>query len=129
MISRVEPVAYIRRSARSRDGGDVSKEFQTDTVRTLAGVYGPTLRIIDQDWGKSAATDKTDQRLAFLALLEAVEQGEVRALYAYSTDRLARSVEWAARLLNACRRAGTVIVTSEGRFEPDNAMTDQLFYF
>jgi hypothetical protein len=31
--------------------------------------------------------------------------------------------------LNACRRAGTVIVTAEGRFEPDNAMADQLFSF
>lgn len=124
------PVAYIRRSARSRsDPGDLSREFQVDKVRQLAGVDGPTLEIIDQDWGRSAATEKTDQRLAFLALLERVERGEITALYAYATDRLARSVEWAARLLNACRRAGTVIVTSEGRFEPDNDMTDQLFYF
>ncbi len=124
------PVAYIRRSARSRsDPGDLSREFQTETVRQLAGDDGPSLAIIDQDWGRSAATDKTDQRLAFLALLENVERGDLTAIYAYSTDRLARSVEWSARLLNACRRAGTVIVTSEGRFEPDNDMTDQLFYF
>ena len=126
----MEPVAYIRRSARSRsDPGDLSREFQTAAVRELANGDGARLRIIDADWGRSASTDKTDQRVAFLALLEAVEHGKVSALYAYSTDRLARSVEWAARLLNACRRAGTVIVTSEGRFEPDNAMTDQLFYF
>jgi DNA invertase Pin-like site-specific DNA recombinase len=130
MMTNAEPVAYIRRSARSRsDPGDLSREFQTDKVRELANGDGPRLRIIDADWGRSASTDKTDRRVAFLALLEAVERGEVSALYAYSTDRLARSVEWAARLLNACRRAGTVIVTAEGRFEPDNAMTDQLFYF
>jgi DNA invertase Pin-like site-specific DNA recombinase len=103
----------------------LSREFQVDKVRQLAGSEGPTLEIIAADWGKSAATDKTDQRLAFLALLEAIERGEVTALYAYATDRLARSVEWAARLLNAARRAGTVIVTSEGRFEPDNDLTDQ----
>ncbi|HET7070138.1 MAG TPA: recombinase family protein [Nocardioides sp.] len=124
------PVAYIRRSARSRsDPGDVSREFQTEKVRELAGADGDRLRIIDQDWGRSAATDKTDKRLAFLGLIDDVEAGRVNALYAYSTDRLARSVEWAARLLNACRRARVPIVTSEGRFEPDNAMTDQLFYF
>jgi DNA invertase Pin-like site-specific DNA recombinase len=130
MTPYARPAAYIRRSARSRsDPGDLSREFQTDKVRELAGADGADLRIIDADWGRSAATDKTDRRAAFLALLEEVERGEVSALYAYSTDRLARSVEWSARLLNACRRAGTVIATSEGRFEPDNAMTDQLFHF
>ena len=97
-------------------------------MRSLAG-GNDAMRIIDADWGRSASTDKTDKRLAFLALLEDIEQGSVSALYAYSTDRLARSVEWAARLLNACRRARVPIITSEGRFEPDNAMTDQLFYF
>lgn len=129
-MRRVIPLAYIRRSSRSRsDPGDLSREFQTEKVRELAGADGAALRIIDADWGQSAATDKTDQRIAFLELLAQVERGEVSALYAYATDRLARSVEWSARLLNACRRAGTVIVTSEGRFEPDNQLTDQLFYF
>ncbi len=124
------PVAYIRRSAHSRhDPGDLSREFQVQEVRRLAGQDGDRLDVRDQDWGRSAATDKTDRRLAFLAILDEVERGEVAALYAYATDRLARSVEWAARLLNACRRAGVPIVTSEGRFDPDNAMTDQLFYF
>ena len=129
-MRRVHSVAYIRRSARSRtDPGDLSREFQIEKVRELAGADGATLRIIDTDWGRSAATDKTDKRIASLALLEEVERGEVAVLYAYATDRLARSVEWSARLLNACRRAGTIIVTGEGRFEPDNALTDQLFYF
>jgi DNA invertase Pin-like site-specific DNA recombinase len=126
----VLPVAYIRRSARSRsDPGDVSREFQVEKVRALAGADADRLQVIDADWGRSASTDKTDRRLAFLQLLDDVERGHVSALYAYSTDRLARSVEWAARLLNACRRARVPIITSEGRFEPDNAMTDQLFYF
>jgi DNA invertase Pin-like site-specific DNA recombinase len=124
------PVAYVRRSARSRhDPGDLSREFQVQEVRRLAGADVDRLDVRDQDWGRSAATDKTDRRLAFLGILEEVERGEVSALYAYATDRLARSVEWAARLLNACRRAGVPIVTSEGRFDPDNSMTDQLFYF
>ena len=130
MKTYARPIAYVRRSARSRhDPGDISREFQVEEVRRLAGADVDRLDVRDQDWGRSAATDKTERRLAFLSILEEVERGEVSALYAYSTDRLARSVEWAARLLNACRRAGTVIVTSEGRFEPDNAMTDQLFYF
>jgi DNA invertase Pin-like site-specific DNA recombinase len=112
-----ESLAYIRRSfARTSDLGDTSREFQTEAVRRLAA--DATLRIIDQDWGRSASTDKIGRRIAFLDLMEQIERGEVDTLYAYSVDRLARSVEWSARLLNACRRAGTTIVTSEGRFAP-----------
>jgi DNA invertase Pin-like site-specific DNA recombinase len=130
MKTYARPTAYVRRSTRSRnDPGDLSREFQVNKVRELAGPDADRLDVRDGDWGRSASTDKTDRRLDFLALLEEVEQGEVSALYAYATDRLARSVEWSARLLNACRRAGVPIITSEGRFDPDNAMTDQLFYF
>jgi DNA invertase Pin-like site-specific DNA recombinase len=124
------PVAYIRRSvARAGDPGDVSRQFQTDKVRSLANGDGPTLQIIDGDWGRSAAGEKTDKRLAFLALLDSVERGEVSTLYAYSTDRLARSVRWAAQLLDACEAAGTTIVTSEGRFAPGDDMARQMFHF
>ncbi len=124
------PVAYIRRSvARSGDPGDVSRQFQTEKVRSLANGDGPTLQIIDGDWGRSAAGEKTDKRLAFLGLLAAVERGEVSTLYAYSTDRLARSVRWAAQLLDACEVAGTTIVTSEGRFAPGDDMARQMFHF
>jgi DNA invertase Pin-like site-specific DNA recombinase len=123
------PVAYIRRSVKSRtDPGDVSRAFQTDEVRKMAG-DAPDLLILDGDWGRSAATDKPAHRLAFLDLLATVERGEVSTLYAYSSDRLARSVEWAARLLNVCRRADTTIRTGEGTFAPGDPATNQLFYF
>ena len=128
MNANARPTAYIRRSVASRaDPGDVSREFQTEAVRALAGSDAARLVIIDRDWGRSAATDKTDRRLAFLELLAAIEAGDVSALYAYSTDRLARSVEWSARLLNACRRAGVPIVTREGRIEPGDAAAALLF--
>jgi DNA invertase Pin-like site-specific DNA recombinase len=123
-----QPVAYIRRSvARRGDPGDVSREFQSDKVRALASGDGPRLRIIDQDWGRSAATDKTDKRRAFLALLGEIERGEVSTLYAFSADRLARSVRWAAQLLDACQQTGTTIVTGEGRFAPGDTGAAMLF--
>jgi DNA invertase Pin-like site-specific DNA recombinase len=87
------------------------------------------LVILDGDWGKSAATDETDKRLDFLALLESVEAGEVSTVYAYSTDRLARSVRWAVQFLDACEKAGTTIVTSEGRFAPHDDMARTMFQF
>jgi len=130
MMNNAQPVAYIRRSVASRaDPGDVSREFQTDAVRKLAGPDADRLRIIDADWGRSAATDSTARRLGFLQLLEDIEAGAVSALYAYSADRLARSVEWSARLLNACRRANVPIVTGEGRFDPTNGATTDLYNF
>lgn len=124
-----KPMAYIRRSTRSRsDPGDISREFQIETVRALAKDDND-LTILDRDWGKSAATDETDKRLDFLAMLEAVEQNTVSTIYAYSTDRLARSVQWSARLLDACEKAGTTIVTSEGRFAPHDDLARQMFQF
>lgn len=123
------PVAYIRRSSKSRsDPGDISREFQTETVRTLAG-GDANLMILDGDWGKSASADAIDKRLVFLELLASIERGEVSTLYAYSTDRLARSVRWSAQLLDLCEQAGVTIVTSEGRFAPHDDMARQMFHF
>ncbi len=124
------PVAYIRRSvARRGDPGDISREFQTETVRTLAKADGPSLRIFDADWGISADREKTHKRLAFLEMLEAVERGDVSTIYAFALDRLARSVQWSARLLDACEDAGTVIVTGEGRFDPADDRDRQMAHF
>src|SRR3954463_16212054 len=98
MKDHARPIAYVRRSSRSRnDPGDLSREFQVAEVRRLAGADADRLVVRDHDWGRSASTDKTERRLAFLGILEEVERGEVSALYAYATDRLARSVEWSAR--------------------------------
>ena len=128
MLNSAQPVAYIRRSvARRGDPGDVSREFQTGKVRALANGDGPRLRILDGDWGRSAATDKTEQRTAFLGMLEEIEAGRISHVYAYSPDRLARSVEWSARLVNACRRAGVPITTTAGTVAPDDPAARAMF--
>ncbi|HEY8869279.1 MAG TPA: recombinase family protein [Candidatus Limnocylindrales bacterium] len=123
-----EPYAYIRRSVASRgDPGDQSREFQTDKVRQLAGPDADRLHILDGDWGRSASTDKTGLRTAFLSLIEDVEAGAVSHVFAYSPDRLARSVEWSARLVNACRRAGVPITTTAGTVGPADPGARMLF--
>ena len=129
MIER-QPVAYIRRSfSRRGDPGDVSRAIQTDKVRLLAGDDAATLIVKDRDWGISAAREQTERRLDFLDLLSMVERGEVSTLYAYSADRLARSVRWSAQLFDACRDADTTIVTSEGRYAPGDDAGWQMFSF
>ncbi len=128
MSPGAKPCAYIRRSvARRGDPGDISREFQTEKVRALAGDDGASLRIIDQDWGRSASTDKTDKRLAFLEMLAAIERGEISHVYAYSPDRLARSAEWSTRLVNACRRASVPITTTAGTVAPDDPGARMMF--
>jgi DNA invertase Pin-like site-specific DNA recombinase len=129
MIDR-QPVAYVRRSfSRRHDPGDVSKEFQVAAVRRLAGDEADALIVKAGDWGKSAAREHTEKRLDFLDIVKMVEAGEVSTIYAYSADRLARSVQWAARLLDACEDAGTTIVTSDGRYAPDDDAGRQMFQF
>lgn len=125
-----EPYAYIRRSvARKDDPGDVSRDSQTNKVRDLANGDGARLRILDGDWGITAAREETHRRLAFLDLMESVERGEVSTIYAFALDRLARSVQWSARLLDACEDSGTIIITGEGRFDPGNDRDRQMFHF
>jgi DNA invertase Pin-like site-specific DNA recombinase len=129
MIDR-RPVAYVRRSfSRRHDPGDVSKEFQVAAVRRLAGDDADGLTVKAGDWGKSAAREHTEKRLDFLDIIKMVEAGEVSTIYAYSADRLARSVQWAARLLDACEDAGTTIVTSDGHYAPDDDAGRQMFQF
>lgn len=129
MIER-QPVAYIRRSfSRRHDPGDVSREFQVDEVRRLAGPDSDKLIVKGADWGVSAAREHTERRLDFLDMIEMVKRGEVSTVYAYSADRLARSVQWAARLLDACEDAGTTIVTGEGRYAPDDDAAKMMFHF
>lgn len=98
-------------------------------MRSLANGDGATLRIIDSDWGISADREKTHKRLAFLELMASVERGEVSTIYAFALDRLARSVQWSARLLDACEDAGTIVVTGEGRFDPANDRDRSMFHF
>jgi hypothetical protein len=61
MKNTARPLAYVRRSTRSRnDPGDLSREFQVSKVRELAGADADRLDVRDHDWGRSASTDKTD---------------------------------------------------------------------
>ena len=127
MRTFARPCGYIRRSVVRRDG-DISKEYQIERVRALAGDDGPTLLIYDQDWGRSGGRAEARKRKAWATMLAAVEAGDISAIYAYSVDRLARDVEAGAHLLNECERVGIPIVTTEGRFAPGDTGARTLFH-
>ena len=80
------------------------------------------MTVIDGDWGRSGSRHKAGQRDAFTGMVEAIERGEVSAVYAYATDRLARDVEAASRLLNACERAQVPIVVKGQRASDASAL-------
>ena len=123
------PIAYIRRSVVSKNApGDLSREFQTEAVRDLAGDDGDHLTILDGDWGRSGSRHETDKREAFADLLDSIKQGQVATVYAYGTDRLARSVLAAATLLDVCERSGVTIVTREGRYPPGDRAARSAFH-
>jgi DNA invertase Pin-like site-specific DNA recombinase len=107
------PIAYLRRSsADANDPGDVSREAQEAAVRELARREGHNgdLRILT-DWDRSADESKESRRTGFLAMLAAIEGGEVSAVYAASLDRLYRSLRTFVRLTDAARLHDVRIVT------------------
>ena len=124
------PIAYLRRSAAdATDPGDVSREAQENAVRELARRDGHNgeLRVL-VDWDRSADEAKEGKRAAFLAMLAAIERGEVSAVYAYALDRLYRSMRTFVRLTDAAKEHGSRIVTlREGTLGGDGSPMAQAF--
>jgi DNA invertase Pin-like site-specific DNA recombinase len=132
MKMTARPYAYIRKST---VGGADSKSDQIADVRGLAAAVDPEsairLQVLDGDWAISARREKVANRHALAELLTALEAGEVSALYAKSLDRIARDVESAARILNACERAHVPIhvLIPRKTFEAWEPMDRMLFHY
>jgi len=124
------PIAYLRRSsADASDPGDVSREAQEAAVRELARRDGHNgdLRIL-ADWDRSADDAKESLRAGYLAMLAAIDRGEVSAVYAGSLDRLYRSIRTFTRLTDAARAHDVRIVTlREGVLGGDGSPMAQAF--
>lgn len=129
MVQRY-PIAYVRRSsADAENPGDVSREAQEAAIRDLAHRDGHNgnLRVL-VDWDRSADEAKESKRTSFLAMLAAIEAGEVSAVYAASLDRLYRSIRTFVRLTDAARKHDTRIVTArEGVLGGDGSPMAQAF--
>jgi DNA invertase Pin-like site-specific DNA recombinase len=129
MVQRY-PIAYVRRSsADANNPGDVSREAQENAVHELAKREGHNgdLRILT-DWDRSADEAKESSRTAFLAMLAAIERGEVSAVYAASLDRLYRSLRTFVRLTDAAKAHDVRIVTlREGVLGGDGSPMAQAF--
>ena len=124
------PIAYLRRSsADATDPGDVSREAQEAAVHELArrDGYNGDLRILT-DWDRSADEAKEGRRAGFLAMLAAIDRGEVDVVYAASLDRLYRSMRTFVRLTDAAREHDVRVVTlREGVLGGDGSPMAQAF--
>ncbi len=129
-MTRRYPIGYVRRSsADATSPGDVSREAQETAVHELArrdGYNGET--VILTDWDKSADPEKESRRTGYLAMLAAIERGEVSAVYAASLDRLYRSMRTFVRLTDAAKVHDVRIVTlREGVLGGDGSPMAQAF--
>ena len=109
--------AYVRRShVELGDPGAISEAGQEDAIRRLAqrdDIDPDSLRWF-RDWGLSADPALEHKRTEYVAMLKAIEAGEVSVVYALAPDRLYRSLVGYARLVAAAVKAGTRIVTELG---------------
>jgi DNA invertase Pin-like site-specific DNA recombinase len=124
------PIAYLRRSsADATDPGDVSREAQETAVRELARRDGYTGEVRTlADWDRSADEAKEGRRAGFLAMLAAIDRGEVDVVYAASLDRLYRSMRTFVRLTDAAKAHDVRIVTlREGVLGGDGSPMAQAF--
>jgi DNA invertase Pin-like site-specific DNA recombinase len=110
------PAAYLRRSYVDPDSpGDISREAQRVTVRTLAAGDGHNGDLVEyDDWGVSADVAKSAKRTAYARLLADMEAGNVSAVYAFDVDRLYRDPRDLIRLQDAAQAHRVRIVTTAG---------------
>lgn len=116
------PYGYIRRSARPNleRPGVVSHEQQVDAIRRLATRNGddPDSLVILEDWGVSGRSSSEQRRTQFAQLERDVRAGRVSVIYAWSINRLARSLVTLTRLVEACKVARVPIMCHDG-YSPD----------
>lgn len=124
------PIAYLRRSsADANNPGDVSREAQEAAIRELArrDGYAGEVRLL-ADWDRTADEAKKGRRAGFLAMLAAIDRGEVDVVYAASLDRLYRSMRTFVRLTDAAKAQNVRIVTlREGVLGGDGSPMAQAF--
>jgi DNA invertase Pin-like site-specific DNA recombinase len=98
------PFAYMRKSYVRDPENEMAPETQEREVRTLAERFND---VIDadamlSDWDVSGRREFTQKRQGYLRLVEAIEYGEVTAVYSYSLARLGRSTQDLSKLFDLC---------------------------
>src|SRR5271167_2203777 len=108
---------YIRQSKPEQVQNNVESQRRQYGLTERARQLGfHDVHVIDEDLGRSG-TGHVD-RDGFEALLGAVCQGQVGAVFAVEASRLARNGHEWHRLLEFCGIVGTLIVDHDGVYDP-----------
>jgi DNA invertase Pin-like site-specific DNA recombinase len=123
------PIAYLRKSKSDDPSREISREVQEAACRALAehdGYHGELELLVD--WDRSADEKVASRRTAYVELTRRIIAGDVSTLYAYSTDRLYRSLATFLRLTEAAKAHDVRIVTTrEGVLGGDGSPMAQAF--
>jgi len=120
-VTRVT-VGYVRRSSVSADNpGEASREVQEQAIARLAGAFSPGEEVVVHvDWGISGGRD---DRPGYVAMKQAIESGEVSAVYAYSLSRLGRRAAELDAFFTLCKVHDVRVTTqAEGALSATTAM-------
>jgi DNA invertase Pin-like site-specific DNA recombinase len=86
---------YIRKSVMADDSTTLSPEVQRDRIGALAKAHGDDDLVILEDLDVSGA--KVEERVDYMRLVRAIEDGDATAVYAYDLSRLHRNTKEALR--------------------------------
>jgi DNA invertase Pin-like site-specific DNA recombinase len=100
--------AYLRKSRVFADQDSVSPEMQLAAVEAYAAQFGDANLVVLTDMNISGRKGR-NARPGFAALLTAIEDDEVSAIYSYSLSRLSRSVRDMVALADLCKVHGVPI--------------------
>ena len=110
-IAGEEGVMYIRVSTPDREDG-TSLETQREKNLALADVYGVVIgpdRTISEVWS-AADPDRPGLRIVW----DLVARREVKHVFVYDTDRLARDPWHVARFIRHCKQFGVTLHFADG---------------
>lgn len=110
---------YLRKSRSDDPTREVSREVQELAVRRLAAKDGFPDVTLYIDWDRSGDDAKIERRTAYTAMLQALSNGEISAIYAYSPDRLYRGMSTFVQLTRAASERDVRLVTANGEIEGD----------
>lgn len=110
---------YVRKSVMPDPTKTLSPQVQRSRIEALARAHGDDELVFLEDLDISGT--KVAGRPGYLRLVEALEEGEARAVYAYDLSRLHRNTREALRFFQIAREHKVVVRMVEGNIDTSDA--------
>jgi site-specific DNA recombinase len=117
---------YMRVSSQSQVDDGTSMETQKEIGIRKSTELGLDYKIWDEG-GQSSSKDDLSNRPVLTQLLDKVEQGEVKHLFVYNTDRLSRNEETWMFIRLKLKKNEVILYTTYGQHDLNNPLDKLLF--